>query len=354
MKKLTITLLILFAARISYADSMLIEGFEYGNHDLEVPVGWTSDDNSWICGYLPKDHNRVAHNGNWYAFTNTSDAWMFMEMTMPDQLKYRFYFWAISDGNYDVEIWVGNGPSAEEMTQIVLSTNINSGEYERYSEYVTSLTSTFQYFGIHAIAHEGAYHLTIDDILIDKVDKYAMEVLPARMDTTMMPGSRVNFHYTVQNTGYEPLEIYMNPVNTEYFTDIVFHADGVQTNTFNTVANQIVNASCSATLRPEMEMGTLCWLDIMFTVSCDCTSTMATIWATVGMDGIGETEVKNSIYPNPSSGSIKIEGTGTLSITNLLGKEILRKEIIDNEIVTLEKGVYFVKINNVSQKVVIE
>lgn len=73
MKNLFLTLLVCLTTT-AFADIILTEGFEYANHDLETPVGWTSDDGSWICGYLEKDHNRVAHTGNWYAFNNAEDA----------------------------------------------------------------------------------------------------------------------------------------------------------------------------------------------------------------------------------------------------------------------------------------
>ena len=77
MKKTLLTLLMGFLANLTFASTILIESFEYANHDLEKPVGWICDDNSWLCGYLEKDHNRVPHTGNWYAFSDAEDAWMY-------------------------------------------------------------------------------------------------------------------------------------------------------------------------------------------------------------------------------------------------------------------------------------
>ena len=58
----------------AFAGSILIEGFEYANHDFVKPIGWVCDDDSWLCGYLEKDHNRIPHTGNWYAFSNADDS----------------------------------------------------------------------------------------------------------------------------------------------------------------------------------------------------------------------------------------------------------------------------------------
>ena len=504
MKKLIFTLLILIATKFSFATSIFLEGFEYGNHDLQSPVGWVCDDDSWLSGYLAKDHNRIPHSGNWYAFTNATDSWMFMETYFSAGLKYRYYFWAVADGTYDVEFWVGSGPSVSEMTTLLFTKTVNSSEYHRFTEYIETIASDYPYFGIHATAHEGAYYLTIDDMQIDMVGKYDMEVDPMRKDTVMYAGGQAHYHYKVKNTGYEDLEVYMTPY-TDFFTDMTFYADGVNVSTFPTVANQVVEADFYATLMPSLEPGTLGWVDIMLTVSCDCVTQMTTLWVTVlgtktdfpvaqhfdnanymnagwvtmgdgpkrwkwsednggiltfqasltdctsalyspkmmlsetantvrfkvyhnetsGDDRInvyyntdltlegaellttiyrnnGETgwvehelefanqdnvgfvileavgdngddimiddivvynsplaieenaEVTNvSIYPNPSSGSITIEGNGIVTVTNVVGQVVLSDEIIENETLTLDKGIYFISLNGTTTKVII-
>ena len=286
MKKILFTLLACFIATVAFADSVFIEGFEYGNHDLTAPVGWTCDDNSWLSGYLEKDHNRIAHSGNWYAFTEATDSWMFMELYMSEELKYRYHFWGISDGTYDVEFWAGSGPSASEMATLLFTKTVSSGEYERFSEYIDTIAVDYQYFGIRAIAHEGAHCLTIDDILVDMVGKYNLEVTPERIDAFMMPGEQITIEYDVQNTGYEDLLIYMTPY-TDSFNDISFTADGSSNSSFNTVADQMVHCTCTVTLSPDAELGSVCFMDIMFTVSCDCVTRMLTLWVTVGHDTTG-------------------------------------------------------------------
>ena len=60
------------------------------------------------------------------------------------------------------------------------------------------------------------------------------------------------------------------------------------------------------------------------------------------------------IYPNPAKGYITIEGTGVMTITNVLGQTILTKEIKGKEKVELSQGLYFVKLGNETRKIVVE
>lgn len=60
------------------------------------------------------------------------------------------------------------------------------------------------------------------------------------------------------------------------------------------------------------------------------------------------------VYPNPSRGCVTIEGTGRLTITNLLGQMVLTNGINGMETIELPRGVYFVKLNGSVQKVVVE
>ena len=71
--------------------------------------------------------------------------------------------------------------------------------------------------------------------------------------------------------------------------------------------------------------------------------------------GLNETVTgKLRVYPNPSNGVFNIEGAGTLHIVNVLGQEIMAKEIDGIETVELPKGMYFVQLNGVVRKIVVE
>lgn len=74
-----------------------------------------------------------------------------------------------------------------------------------------------------------------------------------------------------------------------------------------------------------------------------------------GILSIGEQQNKIfKIYPNPSNGTFNVEGNGLLSIRNVLGQEIMTKDIEDKINLELPKGIYFLKMNGRTQKVVVE
>ena len=60
------------------------------------------------------------------------------------------------------------------------------------------------------------------------------------------------------------------------------------------------------------------------------------------------------IYPNPANGRFTVEGTGIMHISNVLGQEIMTKEIDGKETVELLKGMYFVQLNGTVRKIVVE
>lgn len=71
--------------------------------------------------------------------------------------------------------------------------------------------------------------------------------------------------------------------------------------------------------------------------------------------GIEENEGQQCrVYPNPAKDRFTVEGTGTMTVTNAMGQEIMTKEIDGQETVTLPKGMYFVQLNGVVQKIVVE
>ena len=60
------------------------------------------------------------------------------------------------------------------------------------------------------------------------------------------------------------------------------------------------------------------------------------------------------VYPNPSSGNVIVEGTGTLVIVNTLGQTVLTKIIDGPTPVALPRGLFFAKLNGMIQKIVVE
>ena len=308
MKRALIIFLMCCAPIFTFASSIFYDSFEYANNDLTVPTGWTCDDQSWLCGHFDKDHNRTAHSGEWYAFTNANDSWMFVPVYMSTQLKYRLSCWAISDGSYNLEFWAGTEASSGSMSQLLVSTMISSGVYENVSAYIEEIASEHQYIGIHTIAAEGAYHLTIDDINVDMVNKYEFVADPSESYTTLYPGERTVYSFNVINIGYEPINVILFP-SQEYFTDILFTIDGSVGTTFHLEPNESQKVVTEATLRPTVVPGTECFLDILLDLDCSCATAMTTLWVTVmDPDGIDEQAIE--------------QGAQQVEIFDLTGKKV--------------------------------
>lgn len=349
MKKMVFTLLLCLTTIYTYADIVLTEGFEYANHDFETPVGWTSDDNSWLCGYLDKDHNRIPHTGNWYAFSDTDDAWMYMPFSLFTRMQYRFSCWAISDGDCQLEFWAGTAPDPESMHTRLLSTMVSGDDYEKCSSYVDTIPAGCQYIAIHAVTGTGATHLTIDDIEIDMLEQYTFEAHEITGDTSMYPGTDATFRFFIHNTGYDPVDVTVHPSN-EFFTDFSFYHEGVMATTFPTQPDEIVEVTVHATLRPEVEPGTVAWLDIQMTIPCNCNTALVTFWVTpLDPTGIADNEASNiNIFPNPTTDfvTIEMEGLQQVDVFDATGRMIKSVPSVGNalqlDLTILKAGVYFI------------
>ena len=70
---------------------------------------------------------------------------------------------------------------------------------------------------------------------------------------------------------------------------------------------------------------------------------------------VGEsTGSRFTIYPNPAKDRVTIEGTGVLTITNTLGQTVLAQEIDGKTTIALPQGMYFVQLNDVTRRIVVE
>ena len=349
MKKSLLTFLTCIIATVTFAGNLLTEGFEYANHDFEKPVGWDCDDNSWLCGYLEKDHNRLPHSGNWYAFTNAEDSWMYMPMYFIESMRYRFTLWAISDGDFQFEIWAGSAPTPDDMHTLFYSTTIDKDEYDKVSVFVETIPPDCQYFGFRALALDGASHLTIDDIEIDMVEQYTFTAEEITGDTAMYPGTQATFRYLVHNTGYDAVDVTMHPSN-EFFTNFTCTCDGVTGMTIATNPDETVEVTMTATLRPEVEPGTIAWLDIQMTIPCNCNTAMVTFWVTpLDPDVVCENNSSEiNVFPNPAADFVMIEAEGLqhVEILDMTGKTLNRVAAegrsIRLDVSGLKAGVYFI------------
>ncbi len=315
---------------------------------MTKPIGWTCDDDSWLCGYLEKDHNRIPHSGNWYAFANADDAWMFMPLYLIQGMRYRINVWAISEGSAQIEFWAGSAPHADSMHTSLLSTTVASGTYEKFSAYIDTFPENCEYIAIHAIGQRGNC-LTIDDIDIDMVEQYSFEAEAITGDTAMFAGTEAIFHFLIHNTGYDPIDITVHPSN-EFFTDFSFYANGISGRTFHTEPDETVRVTVYATLRPEIEPGTVAWLDIPMTIPCNCNTALVTFWVTP-LDLSQTTEnnlLKVSVFPNPATDYVTVgaEGLQNVTLTDIHGKTLRSHAVEGNSILLiindLKPGTYFI------------
>ena len=348
MKRILLTSLVCLMATAAMAGNLLNEGFEYTNHDMTKPVGWICDDNSWLCGYLEKDHNRLPHTGNWYAFSDTEDAWMFMPIYLIPTMRYRFTCWAVTDDYFQLEFWTGSAANPNDMHTLLLSETITSGTYERVSAYVETIPDNCEYIAVHAIGQHGFY-LTIDDIEIDMVEQYTFEAEPITGDTAMYPGTQAIFHFRIHNTGYDPVDVTVHP-SDEFFTDFSCYSNGISSMTFPTQPDEIIEVTTYATLRPEIEPGTVAWLDIHMTIPCNCNTAMVTFWVTpLDITGFQENSSLNiNIFPNPASDFVSIEAEGLqfVQVMDATGRTIKSVPANGNalhlDLTGLKAGTYFI------------
>ena len=349
MKKLFLTLLVCLTTTCAFAGSILIEGFEYANHDLEPPIGWTCGEGSWLCGYLEKDHNRIPHTGNWYAFTDSEEAWMFMPMYLIPSMHYRFTTWTITDGQYNLSFWAGSAPNSESMTHLFHSEAISSRQYKKVSAYVEEIPEGCEYIGICATKLQGDCFLTIDDIEVDMVEQYTFEATAITGDTAMYPGTQAVFRFIIHNTGYDPVDVTVHP-SDEYFTDFSFYSNGIPATTFPTQPDEYVKVTAYATLRPEVEPGSVAWLDINMTIPCNCNTAMVTFWVTpLEITTTEENKALDiNVYPNPATDyvTIKAEDLEEVTLMDMTGKTLsnaaAKGGTIRLDVSNLKAGVYLI------------
>ena len=349
MKKLLTLLIACLTAGAAFAGNILNESFEYANHEYASPIGWICNDTSWQCGYLEKDHNRLPHTGNWYAFTNDDEAWMFMPVNLITCMHYRFNTWAITDGQYTLSFWAGAAPNREAMIHPLFSENIGIHNYIQVSAYLEEIPEGCEYIGICGVKLQDGSFLTIDDIDIDMVEQYQFEANAVTGDTAMYPGTQALFRFIIRNTGYDPVSVTVHP-SDEFFTDFSFYSEDLCTTTFDLQPDEIAKVVVYATLRPEVEPGTVVWLDISMTIPCNCNTALVAFWVTpLDITQVAENETPSiNVYPNPATDFVTVEGEDIQSVilTDMNGKALGSMAAKGNpvrlDVSGLKAGVYII------------
>jgi hypothetical protein len=263
-------------------------------------------------------------------------------------MQYRFTTWAISDGQYSLSLWAGSAPDRESMTHQFHSETISSQQYMKVSAYVEEIPEGCDYIGICATKLQGGCFLTIDDIEVEMVEQYTFEAEAITGDTAMYPGTQATFHFLIHNTGYDPVDITVHPSN-EFFTDFSFYSNGINATTFSTQPDETVRITVNATLRPEIEPGTVAWLDINMTIPCNCNTAMVTFWVTPLDITIAEEnkDLNISIYPNPTTDKviIRYDKVNHVTVYDMAGQMVAQfNDQTELNLSTLSAGVYTLRI----------
>ena len=183
------------------------------------------------------------------------------------------------------------------------------------------------------------------------VEQYSFEAEPITGDTTLYPGTQATFRFLVHNTGYDPVDVTAHPSN-EYFTDFSCYVNGVSGMTFPTQPDETIEVTTYATLRPEIEPGTVAWLDILMTIPCGCNTAMVTFWVTP-LDPTGITEDNTpsiSVFPNPATDFVTIEAEDLQQVTlfDMAGRMLKRISAQGDrqqlDLRELSAGTYFIMV----------
>ena len=120
--------------------------------------------------------------------------------------------------------------------------------------------------------------------------------------------------------------------------------------TYPTQPDETIEVTAYATLRPEVEPGTVAWLDIQMTIPCNCNTALVTFWVTpLDPTGISENATQNiSVFPNPTTDFVTIEAEGLqhVDVFDAAGKTIKSVPAIGDalqlDLTGLRPGVYFI------------
>ena len=350
MKHIILVFALFLSSLTVLADEILTESFEYGNQDLVEPIGWYCDDNSWLCGHFDKDHNRCAHHGDWYVFAESDDAWMFMPLPIIEDIHYNISLWAITDGCFDLEVKIGAFANPESMSlDFIPLTEINSDEYVNYTATYVCETPDMAYIGIHCVRGEGASYLSLDDIVVEMVNQYDFIVKELTTETIeMQPGSTEHFSFMARNTGYDD-ETLVISYSQEYFSSASFFIDGEQVSRFDLPVATNVVVDVEATLKEDLPLGNVVFLDVMVGSTHNCHTGMASFFVIpTDLDGLEENDVLFDVYPNPTSDviHIKADNLQEVRLFDLNGCRLLQSSENTIEISHLVSGLYLLEIVN--------
>ena len=352
MKKVFLTAIICLLARYAFAEVIFHDSFEYANTEGNTPVGWYDDAHGWASRQFEHEHNCKPHNGNWYAYTQADEAWLFTPVTFLTHLHYQVSLWTVSEGAFQLEMCYCRDKTPESAETIIMPlSEVNFEEYQEMRGDIEPLETLEGYFGIHVIK-AGGTALCIDDVTIAQTFQYAFEVKAVTTDTIALEyGETAYFKFNVYNIGYdtETLTLYGSD---EMFTDIHFTCEGEEVGRFDIAPNEVKSFDVEATLRNEECPYPIAWIDVIVSSTHNCNTGMATFYAHPKKPtSVSEQSANVQVFPNPCSDFMKIEVSGFQQVTiyDVNGRCLLQSHETQLDLRALPSGRYFMTINTDTQ-----
>jgi hypothetical protein len=206
------------------------EGFENGNTHNTAVFGWTQEGISgsyvWTANNTFTDYNRTPRTGSWNAFLQYSNTrWMFKPIQLEADINYRVIIYARQDATSGASIKISYGATATAagMTnEIIPSTNITNGDYQRLEGTFSTTSGGLYYIGILGTLTSAPWYLSIDDITIEEVPENPVcSVYPESWDFgTVLLGSSATKQFTISNTGGGKLMINSVETTGDYYSII--------------------------------------------------------------------------------------------------------------------------------------
>lgn len=347
MKKLLFILLICFTISYAYSETIFQDGFEYANTEGEVPIGWTSPENGWICGKFEQDHNRKPHSGNWYVFTQDEESWLFLRADALFGLHYKLSFWTITDGTFQMEICYGDSPNPESTNGWIAEPfEISTDDYQQFSIEYELYENYDLYIGFHAISLCGTA-LCIDDVDIDQMHQYDFIVKSITTDTIDLAyGESASFKFSVFNTGYDQETLVLSSPS-EMFTDTHYYINGEAVSRFDIEPAETILVDVTSTLIDQEIPYFYAWLDVMVGSTHNCNTGMASFFVKP-IQGTNVTESQSviKVYPNPATEVLFINATEFQEavIYDANGRQILSTKQNQIDIQGLNSGLFHIVI----------
>ncbi len=228
MKQSIFFILLILFAQVQFAQIIFEEGFENNNTNETAPNGWTCDTDGWVAGQGEQNHGRKPHSGDWYAYLKwDSDHWMYQQVELVAGESYVFNIWYKTDGNagFSMEIkWGAAADPGSMQNDIFPLSEVSNDTYMEFSNSFMCATSGTYFVGIHGIANNTPWYLMVDDIELNTIADYAVELQRLNTDTLINAGDSHDYLFDIENTGLYDDQINLN-TNTAWPAEF-YNADG--------------------------------------------------------------------------------------------------------------------------------